>query len=139
MSLFRFAKYSTILFFLGKYKAKIFRVVAVLLFAAVTSLLYQDVAEFLHREHPGTVIYALVAKIIIVYGALVFVLWQFRPQPDNPRSGSARTAPANESETLDSGPSNDRLSQLENIGQKDRLTSRYDKILQKDDSHTGQA
>ena len=74
MSLFRVVKYSSILFFLGKYKDKLFRVVAVLLFAGVTSLLYQDVADYLAREHPGTVIYALIGKIIIVYGALLFVL-----------------------------------------------------------------
>ena len=35
MSLFRVIKYSSILFFLGKYKNKLFRVIAVLLFALV--------------------------------------------------------------------------------------------------------
>ena len=39
MSLFRFVKYSSLLFLLGKYKHKVFRVVAVLLLAAVTALL----------------------------------------------------------------------------------------------------
>ena len=43
MSLFRLIKYSSILFFLGKYKFKLFRVIAVLLFAGVTSLLYGDI------------------------------------------------------------------------------------------------
>ena len=65
MSLFRIVKYSSILFFLGKYKSKLFRVVCVLLFALTTSLLYQDVAEYLQEQHPETVIYALVAKIFI--------------------------------------------------------------------------
>ena len=79
MSLFRLIKYSSILFFLGKYKFKLFRVIAVLLFAGVTSLLYGDIEAYLAREHPGTVIYALTVKICIVYGALAFVLWQFKP------------------------------------------------------------
>jgi hypothetical protein len=79
MSLFRLVKYSSILFFLGKHKSRLFRVLAVLLFAGVTSLLYGDVEAFLAREHPGIVIYALMAKIFIVYGALIFVLLQFRP------------------------------------------------------------
>ena len=59
MSLFRVIKYSSVLFFLGKYKSKLFRVIAVLLFALVTSLLYQDLANYLSQQHPDTLIYAL--------------------------------------------------------------------------------
>ena len=88
MALFRFIKYSSLLFLLGKYKHKVFRVVAVLLLAAVTALLYGDVEAYLAREHPDTVVYALLAKIVIVYGALAFVLWQFRPA-----SGLASASP----------------------------------------------
>lgn len=51
MSLFRLVKYSSILFFLGKYKYKLFRGLAVLLFAGVTALIYDDVEVFLAREH----------------------------------------------------------------------------------------
>ena len=88
MSLFRLIKYSSILFFLGKYKFKLFRVIAVLLFAGVTSLLYGDIEAYLAREHPGTVIYALTAKICIVYGALAFVLWQFKPDSADTHTAS---------------------------------------------------
>jgi len=135
MSLFRFAKYSTILFFFGKYKARIFRIVAVLLFAAVSSLLYQDVAEYLHREHPGAVIYALIVKIIIVYGALAFVLWQFRPSGDNSGQKSQSTASPPASDSITSEKPKDRLSELENIDDRDRLGTRYDNILHKYDKN----
>lgn len=129
MSLFKVFKYSSILFFLGKYKDKLFRVIAVLLFAAVTSLLYRDIADYLAREHPGTEIYALLAKILIVYGALVFVLWQFRPQPDSkgkPAPGPAKAAPPPET----TAPV-DRLSQLADVDKHADLTSRYTRILEK--------
>ena len=129
MSLFRFAKYSTILFFLGKYRNRIFRVVAVLLFAAVTSLLYQDVADYLHRAHPGTVIYALIGKVVIVYGALAFVLLQFRPAGN--AANGRDTAPAKASgETPVIKPAGDRLAELEDLQQHDRLRSRYDRLIE---------
>ena len=115
MSLFRLIKYSSVIFFLGKYKQKIFRVLVVLLFALVTSLLYQDVVDYLAQQHPGSVIYALIAKIAIVYGALVFVLWQFRPAADA-RSDTAR------------------LSRLADIDATDRLASRYQDTIERDQS-----
>lgn len=131
MSLFRVVKYSSLLFFLGKYKHKLFRIIAVLLFALVTSLLYQDVADYLQREYPGTVIYALVAKIVIVYGALVFVLLQFRPSPEATKTPPV---PATE-EAVDkevAAPA-DRLAALADVEAKDKLRSRYDRILDRNE------
>jgi len=129
MSLFRVVKYSSILFFLGKYKDKLFRVIAVLLFAGVTSLLYQDVADYLAREHPGTVVYALIGKIIIVYGALLFVLWQFKPQKDETPETRAKNPPP-EKETTPQAPT-DRLSQLADLDSHEQLKSRSDDLLRK--------
>lgn len=125
MSLFRLIKYSSVIFFLGKYKQKIFRVLVVLLFALVTSLLYQDVVDYLAQQHPGSVIYALIAKIAIVYGALAFVLWQFRPAADA-RSDSA---PANQTTPR---AATDRLSRLADIDSTDRLASRYQDTIERD-------
>jgi hypothetical protein len=130
MSLFRVVKYSSILFFLGKYKDKLFRVVAVLLFAGVTSLLYQDVADYLAREHPGTVIYALIGKIIIVYGALLFVLWQFKPQKEDAPVARAQK-PRPEQEQSPPSPPADRLSQLADLDSHDELKSRSAELLKK--------
>ncbi len=126
MSLFRIFKYSSLLFFFSKYRGKIFRIVAVILFAAVTSLLYQDVAGFLERQYPGTVIYALVAKIFIVYGALAFVLWQFRPAA----AGDDKPAAPGPGEKAPAPDPNDRLSALEDVETHDRLRSRYDRLLE---------
>jgi hypothetical protein len=133
MSLFKLVKYSSVIFFLGKYKSKLFRVIAVLLFAGITSVLYGDVAEYLQRAHPGSVIYALVAKIIIVYGALAFVLWQFRPEADSQKHTdepqpalSARQAKTAAGANENSGP----LDALEDVSQKDQLRSRYDRVLE---------
>lgn len=134
MSLFKFVKYSSVLFFLGKYKDKVFRVIAVLLFALVTSLLYQDVVDYLHLQHPGTVVYALIMKIMIVYGALGFVLWQFRPgsgtKPDAslPRPIGGPKGATAKSETTAADP----LSALEDVTNKETLRSRYDGVLKGD-------
>ena len=92
MSLFHIVKYSSLLFFFRRYRGRIFRIVAVLLFALVTNVLYQDVAHYLQLRHPGALVWALAGKIVIVYGALAFVLWQFRPVPDDaaPAAAGAR-------------------------------------------------
>lgn len=124
MSVFRMIKYSTLLYFLGKYKQKVFRITAVLLFAGVTSLLYQDIADYLQAVHPDTVIYALVGKILTVYGALIFVLFQFRPGPE---AGSQRAAPKRDQTVVDA-PSYDRLSALSNLDAHDTLRTRRESM-----------
>lgn len=129
MSLFRLVKYSSILFFLGKYKSKLFRVVAVLLFALITSLLYQDVADYLQQQYPETVVYALITKIIIVYGAMAFVLLQFRPGEDDDSVADTETANPSAQKNNDKVQPADRLAQLENIEKKTTLRSRYDKVV----------
>jgi len=135
VSLFRIFKYSSILFFLGKYKARLFRVIAVLLFSFVTSLLYQDVANYLQLQHPETVIYALGAKILIVYGALVFVLLQFRPGPDDKSNAAPRAMDQLKQEPTPEAANEqpvDRLSALEDVTRKDSLRTRYDDVLERE-------
>ena len=138
MSLFRIVKYSSLLFFLGKYKSKLFKVIGVLLFAAITSLLYTDISQYLQLQHPGIVIYALVAKILIVYGSLAFVLWQFRPEPEPEPEEEAKTnsdarlpAATNENSNSEAEKTlaNSPLSALEDVTHTDHLRSRYDGIL----------
>lgn len=131
MSLFRLFKYSSILFFLGKYKAKLFRVVAVLLFALITSLLYQDVADYLQQQYPETVVYALITKIIIVYGAMAFVLLQFRPTEDDHSIIDVETPNSSAQNNKDKTRPADRLAQLEDIEKKTTLRNRYDKVVSK--------
>lgn len=118
MSLFRIIKYSALLHLASKYRVKLFRIVAVLLFAWVSSILYQDVAAYLEEAYPETVVYALVGKIIIVYGALIFVLLQFRPE-----SESASERPSLE-QGASGGEAKDRLSALSNLDTHDQLRTR---------------
>jgi hypothetical protein len=129
VSLFRIVKYSSILFFLGKYKSKLFRVAAVLLFALITSLLYQDVADYLQQQYPETVVYALITKIIIVYGAMAFVLLQFRPTEDDVTVVDTETPNPSAQKNKDKAAPTDRLAQLENIEKKTTLRNRYDKVV----------
>lgn len=132
VSLFRIVKYSSVLFFFGKYKLRIFRVVAVLLFAGITSLLYQDIVDYLEMRHPDAVIYALVTKILIVYGALIFVLLQFRPEQKDTSSTLDQPAKTTEPSTPGSAESQDRLTQLEDVTEKATLKRRYDQVINPD-------
>lgn len=147
MSLFRILKYSSLLYFLGKHRDKLSRSAAVLLFAFVSSLIYDDVRVYLAQQHPGTLIYALIAKIVIVYGSLVFVLLQFRSGIKAKAEGEARAAKLanphansaaskrgkeqgkSEPTSLEQPVSKDRLDALADVEQHDRLRSRYDRIL----------
>lgn len=132
MSLFRIVKYSSVLFFFGKYKLRIFRIVAVLLFAGVTSLLYQDIVDYLEMRHPDAVIYALITKILVVYGALIFVLLQFRPEQKDISSTLDLPAKKMGPSTPGSAVSQDRLAQLEDVTEKATLKRRYDKVINPD-------
>jgi hypothetical protein len=132
VSLFRVFKYSAVLFFLTRHRTRLFRIAAVLLFAAVTSLLYGDVVDFLRIEHPDSVIYALVAKILVVYGALLFVLWQFRPTPEPSEKAAQDAAARSAQDKSITRAEDDRLSRLADITAHDRLRSRYDRLLDRD-------
>lgn len=143
MSLFRIIKYSSLLYFLGKHRDKLTRSVAVLLFAFVSSLIYDDVRIYLAQQHPGTLIYALIAKIVIVYGSLAFVLLQFRNGAKSSAEGEARAANLAHSGANKGGRKRgtadsdspappeikDRLDALADLEQHDHLRSRYDRIL----------
>lgn len=134
MSLFRFVKYSSILFFLGRHRTKLFRSLAVLLFALVTTLLYEDVRVYLETRHPETLIYALIVKIFIVYGALAFVLLQFRPGAGTSDAGEARAAavarnPRDKGDNTQAGEPTP-LDALTDVESHRSLQTRYDRILQ---------
>ena len=97
----------------------------------MTALLYGDVEAYLAREHPETVIYALIGKILIVYGALAFVLWQFRPvaevaaKPSADPGQAARLKGDNSSGQSET----DRLSRLADLDRHDQLKNRSSDLL----------
>ncbi|MCZ6829279.1 MAG: hypothetical protein O7F73_06775 [Gammaproteobacteria bacterium] len=123
MSLYRFARMSALLGFAGKYRMKIFNMVAAAAFAFVTSWLYTDIASYLQTHYPQWVGAALVSKTLIVYAALFFLLWQLKPS-DRASPPTMREAPAAESES-------DKPSRLDELAAKPKLTSRKDAILNK--------
>jgi hypothetical protein len=138
VSLFRFVKYSSILYFLGKHRSKLFRSAAVLLFAFVTSLLYDDLRLYLESQHPESLIYALIAKIVIVYGSLIFVLLQFRPDGSREKRGEERAAAlpgasaaskAARKGVPGANPAADRLDALADVDSHQKLRTRYDQVL----------
>ncbi|WP_439101001.1 hypothetical protein [Congregibacter sp.] len=133
MSIFRILKYSSLIYFLSKHRSKLARSAAVLLFAFVSSLIYDDVRIYLAQQHPGTLIYALIAKIVIVYGSLLFVLLQFRSSAKPSADGKARAADLADKNhergsTADETPRG-HLDALANVEEHDHLRSRYDRIL----------
>ena len=122
MSLYRFARTSALLAFAGRYRLKIFYMVAAAAFALVTSWLYGDVAAYLAAHYPQWIGIALIAKTVIVYAALFFLLWQVEPsewraQQNDPAVSSVQ------SEMSD--------SKLDQIAQKEKLSTRKDSILSK--------
>lgn len=132
MSLFNAFKYSALLFFLRRHKQQLFRIVAVLAFAGITSLLYGDLVRYLEVRHPGALLYALIAKVVIVYGALLFVLWQFRPAA---RQTGDDAEPPQSTESAPQSPQlapavEDRLAELEDVERHERLKSRYQRMLE---------
>lgn len=128
--MFRLIKYSSLIYFLGKHRDKLFRSAAVLLFAFITSLLYDDVQVYLAAQHPETLLYALIAKIAIVYGSLGFVLLQFRPASSTSKPGIAPDV-STEAAKDDNKP-NDKLQALADIDNHTRLRTRYDQLLEGD-------
>ncbi|MEE4279523.1 MAG: hypothetical protein V2I82_13735 [Halieaceae bacterium] len=134
MSLFRVLKYSSLLYFLGKHRGKLFRSLAVLLFALITSLLYDDLRIYLESQHPESLLYALIAKVVIVYGSLLFVLLQFRPGSAGEKRGETRAAsmPRASRKASEEAPK-DRLAELADVERHTRLRSRYERVLAGED------
>ena len=125
MSLYRFARMSALLAFAGKYRMKIFSMLAAAAFALITSWLYTDIASYLQANYPQWMGFALAAKTLIVYAALFYLLWQLKP------SDSDKTSPPAVHPT--SAPTGDtgKPSRLDALAEKPKLTNRKDSILNK--------
>ena len=133
MSLYRLLRASAITTLLVKYRGKLYRVALAAAFALVTTYVYGDVALFLESRFPDLLGLALVVKTLIVYCALFYGFWQFRPlaeeesemaEKNNGKDAGKPVAPA-ESEF-------ERLNALNDIRSKPSLRSRKQAILQGD-------
>jgi hypothetical protein len=120
MSLYRFARTSALLAFAGKYRLKIFYMLAAIAFALVTAWLYTDVAAYLQVHFPRWALLALLVKTAAVYGALFFLLWQVKPS-------EWRGRPESELQLDNTAP----LSTLDEIAQKENLNKRRETILRR--------
>jgi hypothetical protein len=118
MSLYRFARTSALLAFAGKYRLKIFYILAAIAFALVTGWLYTDVAAYLQVHFPQWSLVALLVKTVAVYGALLFLLWQVKPS-------EWRDRPEHELQLEGAA----EPSRLDEIAQKETLKKRKDSIL----------
>ena len=127
MSLYRFVRTSALLALAGRYRNKLFRLAVAIAIALVTAWLYDDVALYLDRQRPEWLGAALILKTLIVYGALVYAIWQLRPgawkEPEIPPSVQT------EGKTTVSGLDNSQPSPLDELLEKPSLRSRKDAIL----------
>ncbi len=128
MSLYRFFRTSALLALAGKYRAKLYRIVVAIAIALVTAWLYGDIAVYLQQQHPDLLGPALLAKTVIVYGALIYAFWHIRPgawtSEQNTQVQSSTTDHPQEP-MPDSGP-------LDELLDKPKLKSRKDSILEQD-------
>ena len=120
MSLYRFARTSALLAFAGKYRLKIFYMLAAIAFALVTAWLYTDVAAYLQVHFPQWTLVALLVKTVAVYGALLFLLCQVKPsewrdRPERELQPDSHVSP----------------SRLDEISHKETLSKRRDTILRR--------
>ncbi len=126
MSLYRFARASALLALAGRYRSKLFGLVAAVAVALVTSWLFGDVASYLDSYKPQWLGPALILKTLIVYGALVYAFWSLRPGSweDAKVEEKAAKVPAQAAiKPAESGPLDDLLD-------KPKLRSRKEVILE---------
>lgn len=132
MSLFKFAKYSTLLFFMRRHKKQLHRMGATALLLLVSYFLLGDLQDFFAQTHPDLAIYMLVAKSALLYGAAGILIWQWRPKSgsstlDVKAKSDALSTSKNQEVTQDAASS--RLDAFKNLDQHDKLRSRYQAIM----------
>lgn len=132
MSLFKFAKYSTLLFFMRRHKKQLHRMGATALLLLVSYFLLGDLQDFFAQTHPDLAIYMLVAKSALLYGAAGILIWQWRPKSDSSTldvkaKSDALSTSKNQEVTQDAASS--RLDAFKNLDQHDKLRSRYQAIM----------
>jgi len=133
MSLFKFAKYSTLLFFMKRHKKQLHRLGATALLLLVSYFLLGDLQDFFAQTHPDLAIYMLVAKSALLYGAAGILIWQWRPKSDSSilnvkAKSDALSISKNQEATQDAASS--RLDAFKNLDQHDKLKSRYQAIME---------
>lgn len=134
MSLFKFAKYSTVLFFMKRHKKQLHRLGATALLLLVSYFLLGDLQDFFAETHPDLAIYMLLAKSALLYGAAGILIWQWRPKSE-PESVYLKQQSKVRSPTKDQEMGqtelSSRLDAFKDLDQHDKLKSRYQAIMNK--------
>lgn len=132
MSLFKVAKYSTLLFFMKRHKKQLHRLGATALLLLVSYFLLGDLQDFFAKTHPDLAIYMLVAKSALLYGAAGILIWQWRPNPDSATSGrkvKPETPAVSNTQEVDQDKPSSRLDAFKDLDQHDHLQTRYQAIM----------
>jgi hypothetical protein len=122
VSLYRFLRTSALLALAGRYRQKLFRLLVALAVAIVTSWLYDDIANYLETQKPELVLMALILKTLIVYGMLVYVIWQLRPEAWTAEPEQPAVAPG-------AAVDNSSPSPLDELMDKPKLKTRKKSLL----------
>jgi hypothetical protein len=122
VSLYRFLRTSALLALAGRYRQKLFLILVAVAVATVSSWLYDDVASYLESQHPEFVLMALILKTLIVYGVLVYVVWQLRPSGWAAEPESSSTAQPASTASEEPGP-------LDELMDKPKLKTRKHSLL----------
>ena len=136
MSLYRFVRTSTLLVLAGRYRAKLFKIVAAIAVALVTHWLYGDIAFYLDNQQPEWLGPALVIKTLVVYGALVYGFWQLRPGSWEEAKADAIAAQASEKSRPGKAGEPEKAEApgpLDQLADKPKLRSRKEAILETGD------
>ena len=140
MSFYRFARMTAIVALLRRYRGRLSNLVFATAFALVTSWLYPDIAHFVEARHPDWLGPILAFKTLIIYAALLVILWQLRcmisgdeplAAPSTHEGQAQRTTRKNATKQQAASVSN---SELDKLIDKPKLRSRKDNLLNKQDS-----
>ena len=132
MSLFKFAKYSTLLFFMKRHKKQLHRLGATALLLLVSYFLLGDLQDYFAETHPDLAIYMLVAKSALLYGAAGILIWQWRPKSDSSTSkvkAKSDALPISKNQEVAGDSPSSRLDAFKNLDRHDKLRSRYQAIM----------
>jgi len=132
MSLFKVAKYSTLLFFMKRHKKQLHRLGSTALLLSVSYFLLGDLQDYFAQTHPNLAIYMLVAKSALLYGAAGILIWQWRPKSDSsPSSGRAKSeVPAvSDRQNVSQSKSRSRLDAFKDLDQHEQLQTRYQAVM----------
>ena len=121
MSIYRFLRTSALLALARRYRQKLFAMGVAIALALTTSWLYGDIARYLETQHPQWLLLALLTKTLIVYGVLVYLVWQLRPSAWSLEPKAQELPPAASTAPL-AGP-------LDELLDKPRLKTRRQSLL----------